>query len=147
VQRHPPKLYLMLLRSLYAMPGHALHGDLKYVEESDFSRGRVHDSLFGHAMERMWSVFFTAAARRRTTDAWTDLMADEQRRITVTKEKRLVSSHQHVILTGEASTESSDFLVASHQSSRCNPRQISFFGTGLTSFLLRVHNSVESSSW
>ena len=66
VQRHTPKLYLMLLRSLYAMPGHALHGDLKYIDESDFSRGiqsavgiqGAHDSLFGHAMERMWSVIF-----------------------------------------------------------------------------------------
>jgi Protein of unknown function (DUF3431) len=66
VQRHPAKLYLMLLRSLYAMPGHALHGDLRYIDESDFSRDihravgiqGAHDSLFGHVMERMWSVIF-----------------------------------------------------------------------------------------
>ena len=66
VQKHPPKLYLMLLRSLYAMPGHALHGDLKDIDESDFSRDLrravgiqgAHDSLFGHVMERMWSILF-----------------------------------------------------------------------------------------
>ena len=66
VHRHPPKFYLMLLRSLHAMPGHALHGDLKYIDESDFSRDirravgiqGAHDSLFGHVVERMWSVVF-----------------------------------------------------------------------------------------
>lgn len=66
VQRHPPKLYLKLLRSLHAMPGHALHGDLQYIDESDFTRdirravgiqGAL-DSLFGHVLERMWSVVF-----------------------------------------------------------------------------------------
>jgi len=66
VQRHPPKLYLELLRSLYAMPGHAIHGDLRYLDESDFARDirravhiqGAHDSLFGHVLERMWSVIF-----------------------------------------------------------------------------------------
>lgn len=49
----------MLLRSLYAMPGHALHGDLGFIDESDFSRDirravgiqGAHDSLFGHIVE------------------------------------------------------------------------------------------------
>jgi hypothetical protein len=66
VQRHPPKLYLKLLQSLHAMPGHALHGDLQYIGESDVARGirravhvqGAHDSLFGHVLERMWSVIF-----------------------------------------------------------------------------------------
>lgn len=66
VQGHPPKLYLMLLQSLYAMPGHAIHGDIGNVDESDFARDirravdiqGAHDSLFGHVMERMWGVLF-----------------------------------------------------------------------------------------
>lgn len=66
VQRHPPKLYLMLLRSLYTMPGHALHDDLKYIDEGDLARDirravsfqGAHNSLFGHITERMWSVVF-----------------------------------------------------------------------------------------
>jgi len=35
VQRHPPKLFLTLLRSLNAMPGHALHDDIQYNPQED----------------------------------------------------------------------------------------------------------------
>jgi len=60
---------MLLLRFLFSQPGHVLHDD-QLIEESEFRRDlrRVvdseggHDSLFGHVMERMWSVIFDCYA-------------------------------------------------------------------------------------
>lgn len=65
IQRHRPDFYLLLRRSLFAQPGHVLHEDDRYIEDTDFKRfmrtvvdSNGHDSLFGHVMERMWTVIF-----------------------------------------------------------------------------------------
>ena len=66
IQRHRSKLYLMLLQSLFAPSKHPIHEDSKYLD-SQLVREMLrnvteneggHDSLFGHVMERMWSVIF-----------------------------------------------------------------------------------------
>ena len=66
MQRHRSELYLMLLQSLFAPPRHSIHEDNKYLDSqpvSEMLRNITdneggHDSLFGHVMERMWSVIF-----------------------------------------------------------------------------------------
>lgn len=66
MQRHRPKLYLMLLQSLFAPPRHPIHEDNKYLDSAlvkEMLRNVTeneggHDSLLGHVMERMWSVVF-----------------------------------------------------------------------------------------
>ena len=66
IQRHRSKLYLMLLQSFFAPSKHPIHKDSKYLDSKlvrEMLRNVTeneggHDSLFGHVMERMWSVIF-----------------------------------------------------------------------------------------
>jgi len=66
IHRHRPDFYLLLRQSLFAQPGHALHDDDRYIDDTEFKQFMrivvdtmgAHDSLFGHVMERMWSVIF-----------------------------------------------------------------------------------------
>ena len=71
IRSHPPQLYWTLQRALVALPGHAMHADRKYVltqpihdalQASELGGG--HDSPFGHALERAWSVVFGCADGR-----------------------------------------------------------------------------------